>query len=65
MSREFFSHLPHKSGHQSDITDKRAIAEKQDLCQVSCGVGEMGRVGRGQQYVHVYTGLCNLLISIA
>ena len=43
MSREFFSHLPHNPGHQSDITDKRAITEKQDLCQVSCGVGGVGR----------------------
>ena len=32
MSREFYSQLPHKQ--QTDITDKRAIAEKQDLCQV-------------------------------
>ncbi|XP_064404134.1 protein mono-ADP-ribosyltransferase PARP4-like isoform X3 [Halichondria panicea] len=43
MSREFFSHLPHNPGHQSDITDKRVIAEKQDLCQLvkdSIGVSE-------------------------
>ena len=32
MSREFYLQLPHKQ--QTDITDKRAIAEKQDLCQV-------------------------------
>jgi len=33
LSKEFYSHLPHKN--KTDITDKRAIAEKQDLCQVS------------------------------
>ena len=34
LSKDFYFSMPHKPAHQSDISDKRRIAEKQDLCQV-------------------------------
>ena len=36
LEAEFYSSLPHKPAYKTAIDSMRAIAQKQDLCQVRC-----------------------------
>lgn len=38
LEAEFYGNLPHKPPHKTTIDSVRTIAQKQDLCQVSCSL---------------------------